>query len=158
MLGFEFLTVGFHGAVWMMKKYCMHQWKKIAGPHMFFIQILIIWQKIKEKRKREEEEVSIFPFSTLWIKALSCVSQNFVGDVNRGQTNCRYCYYSDLTRLRESTWLDRSHPFALQISKLLSLWHSSAGKNLSFSVTKVNSKTVNVSWKQTRHAPELKGL
>ena len=56
--------------------------KEIAGPHVFFIQILIIWQKKKKKekkkkkKKKEEEEVSIFPFSTLSIKALSCVSQN----------------------------------------------------------------------------------
>ena len=30
--------------------------KEIAGPHVFFIQILIIWQKKKKKRKKEEEE------------------------------------------------------------------------------------------------------
>ena len=44
--------------------------KEIAGPHVFFIQILIIWQKEKriikkkkkKKKKEDEEEVSIFPF------------------------------------------------------------------------------------------------
>ena len=45
--------------------------KEIAAPHVFFIQILIIWQKKKKnnkkkkkkkKKKEEEEEVSIFPF------------------------------------------------------------------------------------------------
>ena len=58
--------------------------KEIAGPHVFFIQILIIWQKKKKKekkkkkKKKEEEVVSIFPFSTLSIKALFCVSQYIV--------------------------------------------------------------------------------
>ena len=68
MLGFEFLTVGFLGAIWIMKKYFMHQWKNIAGPHVFFIQTVIIWQKKKKKKKRkkkkkeEQKEVSIFAF------------------------------------------------------------------------------------------------
>ena len=66
MLGFEFLTVGLLGAIWIMKKYFMHRWKKIAGPHVFFIQTVIIWQnkknKKRKKKKKEEEEVSIFAF------------------------------------------------------------------------------------------------
>ena len=66
MLGFEFLTVGLLGAIWIMKKYFMHRWKNIAGRHVFFIQTVIIWQnkknKKRKKKKKEEEEVSIFAF------------------------------------------------------------------------------------------------
>ena len=43
--------------------------KEIGGSHVFFIQILIIWQKKKKiikkkkkKKKEDEEEVSKFPF------------------------------------------------------------------------------------------------
>ena len=84
MLGFEFLTVGFLGSIWIMKKYFMHQWKNIAGPHVFFIQTVIIWQKKKKKEKKKEEKEGggggfYICISTLWIKALSCVSQSIIG-------------------------------------------------------------------------------
>ena len=65
-----------------------------------------------------------------------------------------HTYFVSLRR-----YVARSQPFALQISTWLFLaWTLIRRQNLSFSVTKVNSKTVNVSWKQTTHVPELKGL
>ena len=67
MLGFEFLTVGFLGAIWIMKKYFMHQWKKHRWTaRVFHTNRDNLAKKKKKKRKKkkkeEQEEVSIFAF------------------------------------------------------------------------------------------------
>ena len=80
--------------------------KEIAGPHVFFIQILIIWQKKKKnnkkkrrrkRRRRMRRRFLYFPFYSLNKSNVFRLTEHCL-DVNRGQTNCRY--YSDLTRLR----------------------------------------------------------
>ena len=149
---------------------------------MFFIQIVIIWQKKKKKKKnkkkkkkkKKDEEIGGRGFYISFFyslnKSIVLRLTEHCWDVNRGQTNCRYCYYSDLTRLR-GKWSDlfcvlslwryvaRSQPFALQISNWLFLaWTLIRRQKPLVFYHKGNSKTVNVSWKQTTHVPELKAF
>ena len=102
MLGFEFLTVGFHGAVWIMKKYCMHQWKKNRWTARVFHTNpynLAKNKRRRRKRRRMRRRFLYFPFYSLNKSNVFRLTEH-CWDVNRGPTNCRYWYYSDLTRLR----------------------------------------------------------
>ena len=72
--------------------------KKIAGPHVFFIQILIIWQKKDEEKGGRGFYISFFYSLN---KSIVLRLTEHCWDVNRGQTNCRYCYYSDRSYMAE---------------------------------------------------------
>ena len=106
--------------------------KKIAGPHVFFIQILIIWQKKDEEKGGRGFYISFF-YSLNKSNVLRLTEHCW--DVNLGQTNCRYWYYSDRSYMAGgkvvsgqsfcvlSLWryVARSQPFPLQISNWLFL-------------------------------------
>ena len=98
MLGFEFLTVGFHGAVWMMKKYCMHQQKKSLDRTCFPYKSWFFGKKKDEEKGGRGFYISFF-YSLNKSNVLRLTEHCW--DVNRGQTNCRYCSYSDRPYMAE---------------------------------------------------------
>lgn len=155
MLGFEFFCSGISWCRLNNEKntVCISEKKSLV----FFIQILIIWQKIKEEEK--ERGGGGFHISFFYSLKKSIVL--------RLTELCRRCKswsnkLSVLLLQRSYTAEEKVHgsqsPFCAANFQVTQPGHSSAGKNLSLSVTKFNSKTVNVSWKQTKHVPELKGL
>ena len=72
--------------------------KKIAGPHVFSIQILTFWQKKDEEKGGRGFYISFF-YSLNKSNVLRLTEHCW--DVNRGQTNCRYCSYSDRSYMAE---------------------------------------------------------